>query len=329
MKTFRENATGLKGDSVNDSRSPLNDPFYAESLIIQSKSIVGKMYSRNEYVRFKYDCEINQLVRGYKVWIAEIKRKEREILQQLEAMREEQREILKQQKDLNAIQNNREFINHYKRQKVKRRKNTGALYDIKDTFPLEQQKKHLHLHRVPRQVNKNVKAFEKDTRAQFREKNAHSVLRLPKIAAKEHKEIVLVTKSQQTNLPGILKVKEEEKSAERQVECMNFPAQRDLQSSLLKQESCNLPIRNPVNVQRNVIDDNSINFDKTQVVKQDTENKTSTEDAIEPLWQQDSSSFPSFKAEGRRARAASVPSTNGRDFEVTELTRGRPSSVAA
>lgn len=123
MASFPDKATSAikEDESKKNSRSPLDDPFFAESLIIQSKSIVGRMYSANEYARFKYECELNQLVKEYRVWLAEIKREEREVLGKLECLRHEQRETRQNVENVQlvAAKNNREFIDHYK----KRRRN--------------------------------------------------------------------------------------------------------------------------------------------------------------------------------------------------------------
>ena len=123
MASFPDKAMSAikENQSKKDSRSPLDDPFFAESLIIQSKSIVGRMYSANEYARFKYECELNQLVKEYRVWLAEIKREEREVLGKLECLRQEQRETRHDVENVQlvAAKTNREFIDHYK----KRRRN--------------------------------------------------------------------------------------------------------------------------------------------------------------------------------------------------------------
>lgn len=124
MASSTDKLSPFKNDAAkNNHRSPLNDPFFAESLIIQSKSIVGRMYSANEYVRFKYENELNQLVKEYRVWLAEIKREEREVAGKLDILRREQREMSKERHDFAAIQlvakSNREFIDHYKRRRTK------------------------------------------------------------------------------------------------------------------------------------------------------------------------------------------------------------------
>lgn len=113
MSALKENET------KKNSRSPLDDPFFAESLIIQSKSIVGRMYSANEYARFKYECELNQLVKEYRVWLAEIKREEREVLGKLECVRQEQREMRQDVGNIHLVaeKSNREFIDHYKKRR--------------------------------------------------------------------------------------------------------------------------------------------------------------------------------------------------------------------
>ena len=202
MAFFEDRLAALKSKLSNagskNSRSPLNDPFYAESLIIQSKSIVGRMYSSNEYVRFKYECELNQLVKEYRVWLAEIKRKEREIGVKLDAMRQEQREISKERHNLQAIQlvakTNREFINYYKRRAMNKR-NDGPVQipqtpDSSSMFGREKKR----LLQVPPKAE-SFNDFGKENKLQ-------GVLRLPKIVSKID-SVVQATKQRRPSLPAI------------------------------------------------------------------------------------------------------------------------------
>ena len=194
MASFEDRVTALKSSTGSkNSRSPLDDPFYAESLIIQSKSIVGRMYSSNEYVRFKYECELNQLVKEYRVWLAEIKREEREIGAKLDAMRQEQRDISKERRDLQTIhlvaKTNREFINHYKRRAISKRHDRSVL-PIPQTSTFGHKKKRL----LP------PKAESADDLG--RENKLEKVVRLPKIVSKLD-GVARVTKKRRTSLPAI------------------------------------------------------------------------------------------------------------------------------
>jgi hypothetical protein len=195
MANFEDALSALKSNAGSkNSRSPLNDPFYAESLIIQSKSIVGRMYSSNEYVRFKYECELNQLVKEYRVWLAEIKREEREIGVKLDAMRQEQREISKERHDLKTIQlvakTNREFISYYKRRGMNKRNDRSV-------------------HQVPQTTDSSFFGHEKKRLLQVpqktdfgKENKLQKVLRLPKIVSKLD-GVVQATKKRRTSLPAI------------------------------------------------------------------------------------------------------------------------------
>ena len=199
MAFFEDTLAALKSNAgTKNSRSPLNDPFYAESLIIQSKSIVGRMYSSNEYVRFKYECELNQLVKEYRVWLAEIKREEREIGVKLDAMRQEQREISKERHNLQAIQlvakTNREFINYYKRRAMNKR-NDGSIQIPQTTASSSifgREKKRLL--QVPQKA-RSFNDFGKENKLQ-------KVLRLPKIVSKIDR-VVQATKQRRPSLPAI------------------------------------------------------------------------------------------------------------------------------
>jgi hypothetical protein len=194
MASFEDSVTALKSSTGSkNSRSPLDDPFYAESLIIQSKSIVGRMYSSNEYVRFKYECELNQLVKEYRVWLAEIKREEREIGAKLDAMRQEQRDISKERRNLQTIhlvaKSNREFINHYKRRAISKRHDRSVL-PIPQTSTFGHKKKRL----LP------PKAESADDLG--KENKLEKVVRLPKIVSKLD-GVAQVTKKRRTSLPAI------------------------------------------------------------------------------------------------------------------------------
>ena len=183
MASFEDMLAALKSNAgAKNSRSPLNDPFYAESLIIQSKSIVGRMYSSNEYVRFKYECELSQLVKQYRVWLAEIKREEREIAMKLDAMRQEQRDISKERRDFQAIQlvakTNREFINHYKRRASGKRNHRSVLPipQTSKSFTLANANKRSSLP-VPKKPEMSYTFGGKGSKLQ-------KVVRLPKIVPK-------------------------------------------------------------------------------------------------------------------------------------------------
>ena len=199
MASFEEKLAALKSNAGSkNSRSPLDDPFYAESLIIQSKSIVGRMYSCNEYVRFKYECELNKLVKEYRVWLAEIKREEREIAAKLDAMRSEQRDILKERRDLETIQlvakTNREFINHYKR-RGSHKKNDRSLFhtpQITDSLNFAHDKK-----RLP-QTPQKAESFD----ISGKQNKWQNVIRLPRIVSKVE-GVVRETKMRRTSLPAI------------------------------------------------------------------------------------------------------------------------------
>ncbi|CAB3977133.1 Hypothetical predicted protein [Paramuricea clavata] len=195
MASFEDRVAALKSSTGSkNSRSPLDDPFYAESLIIQSKSIVGRMYSSNEYVRFKYECELNQLVKEYRVWLAEIKREEREIGAKLDAMRQEQRDISKERRDLQTIhlvaKTNREFINHYKRRAISKRHDRSVLSIPQTSTFAGHEKKRL----FPR------KAESADDLG--KENKLKKVVRLPKIVSKLD-GVARVTKKRRTSLPAI------------------------------------------------------------------------------------------------------------------------------
>ena len=199
MASFEEKLAALKSNAGSkNSRSPLDDPFYAESLIIQSKSIVGRMYSCNEYVRFKYECELNKLVKEYRVWLAEIKREEREIAGKLDAMRSEQRDILKERRDLETIQlvakTNREFINHYKRRGSHKRNDRSLFHtpQITDGSNFGHEKKRLP--QTPQKAE-SVDISGKQNKLQ-------KVIRLPKIVSKVE-GVVRETKMRRTSLPAI------------------------------------------------------------------------------------------------------------------------------
>ena len=210
MASFEEMLTALKKNiGAKNTRSPLNDPFYAESLIIQSKAIVGRMYSSNEYVRFKYESELNQLVKEYRVWLAEIKREEREVSAKLDSMRKEQRGIATERRDLQAIQlvakTNREFINHYKRRSVLKRNDRSALQIPPRTaggVAYGQEK------RGSQKVPPKSASFDFGINGNKLKK----VLRLPKIDTKVD-GVARVTKGRRTSLPAISSQHENFKTA--------------------------------------------------------------------------------------------------------------------
>lgn len=182
-------------NSARNSRSPLNDPFFAESLIIQSKSIVGRMYSANESARFKYECELNRLVKEFRVWLGEIQREEREVAGKLDAMRLEQREIGKERRDIEAAQlmarTNREFIDHYKQRRNKASVNHRYLFNdpLKFSNDFRKRKANLKSVRLP-EIVKKVEKVDDRTKSSVRAVN------LPSITSQNHNRNIATTKTQ-------------------------------------------------------------------------------------------------------------------------------------
>lgn len=347
MASFEDKLAALKSNAGSkNSRSPLEDPFYAESLIIQSKSIVGRMYSSNEYVRFKYECELNKLVKEYRVWLAEIKREEREIAAKLDAMRQEQRDILKERRDLEAIQlvakTNREFINHYKRRGSSKRNDRSVFHNppTTDSFASGHEKKRLL------QIPQKAESFDissKQTKLQ-------KVIRLPKIVSKVD-GVVRETKIRRTSLPAISdspltntkigrncmqEIKHE--SYERFSRASRKPEHIKLvQGLLLKTE----PAKENAYENKTVQPSNSIHpIEKTplssvkttlevktdndrKVDKSSEKSKKPEEEVLESIHDEHESSAPPI----RKPRILSAPKSRNENREVLVMAAARPSSV--
>lgn len=261
MAGFQDKLTALTTNAGSkNSRSPLNDPFYAESLIIQSKSIVGRMYSSNEYVRFKYECELNQLVKEYRVWLAEIKRQEREIGAKLDVMRREQREMTKERHDFDAIRlftkTNREFINHYKMRAINKKTDRDGVFQIpetNDSFKFTPKKKRL-LRVLPKCENSNELV---------KEKKMQDVLRLPQIVPKVD-GVALGTQTPQTSLLAISAQRlgtGDTRQLTRAETCGNYP-KRSRQSGYVKL-SQDSPTKEEANTCRTVAQNNESRSETT------------------------------------------------------------------
>ena len=344
MASFEDKLAALKSNAGSkNSRSPLNDPFYAESLIIQSKSIVGRMYSSNEYVRFKYECELNKLVKEYRVWLAEIKREEREIAAKLDAMRQEQRDILKERRDLEAIQlvakTNREFINHYKRRGSNKR-NDHSIFHIPpttDSFTSGYEKKRLL------QVPEKAESFDISSK----QSKLQKVIRLPKIVSKVD-GVVRETKIRQTSLPAISDIpltntkigrdctqEIKHESYERFSRASRKPEHIKLVQGLLKTE----PEKENAHENKTVQPSNSIHavektsslVNSTPKLKTDndrkadksTENSKKSEEVSQSAQDEHESSAPPIG----KPRILSAPKSRSENREVIIMRAARPSSA--
>ena len=318
MGSFEDRLTALKSNVGSKSiRSPLNDPFYAESLIIQSKSIVGRMYSSNEYVRFKYECELNQLIKEYRVWLADIKREEREIGAKLDAMRQEQRDITKERRDFEAIQlvakTNREFINHYKRCGLNKRHDHAS-------FSSSDEKKPLH-------VLANDYAKENALK---------KVIRLPQIVSKVNR-VARVTRERRTSLPAISSRNENIKSAETpktksETAYVKFssPSKKlehvKLVQELLKSEVDKTTQTNSSCMKHHRIEEQSSSANSSIEIKEDIQNKKPEFKQVNVLDQQESSSsLPASTVKKPRILSAPKSRSQSRQVLITAVTR--PSSA--
>ena len=336
MASFEDKLNALKSNAGSKNhRSPLNDPFYAESLIIQSKSIVGRMYSSNESVSFKYECELNQLVKEYRVWLAEIKREEREIGTKLDAMRQEQREISKERRDLEAIQlvakTNREFINHYKRRGINKRNDRSVLQipQTTDSSTFGHEKKRL-LVQVPHKPE-SFDEFGKENKLQ-------KVLRLPKIVSKVD-GVVQATKKRRTSLPAISSPNT--KTGDTQLtkrEVYGKYSRITRQSELIKLVDSSTPKEeNESTTSRSNNSTKHSRIEKTSslaktcvtakparnVVESDTSN--TPEQVLESNNEQESSGLPLGPV--RKPRILSAPKSRSQNREVSLVMVARPSSA--
>jgi hypothetical protein len=317
MASFEDSVTALKSSTGSkNSRSPLDDPFYAESLIIQSKSIVGRMYSSNEYVRFKYECELNQLVKEYRVWLAEIKREEREIGAKLDAMRQEQRDISKERRNLQTIhlvaKSNREFINHYKRRAISKRRDRSVL-PIPQTSNFGREKKRL----LP------PKAESADDLG--KENKLEKVVRLPKIVSKLD-GVARVTKKRRTSLPAISSqnTKTGDKLTKREAYGKSEENNENITSQSIDSikhsgiEKTLSLVKTSVNVKSDIA---------RNVIKSDNSKKPEQMKVVESkLDEEESRALP--LSEVRKPRILSAPKSRGQHRQVSFVTAAtRPTSA--
>ena len=345
MASFEDKLTALKSNAGSkNSRSPLDDPFYAESLIIQSKSIVGRMYSSNEYVRFKYECELNKLVKEYRVWLAEIKREEREIAAKLDAMRQEQRDILKERRDLEAIQlvakTNREFINHYKRRGSNKRNSHSVFHTppTTDSFTSGYEKKRLL------QIPEKAESFDISSK---QSKLMQKVIRLPKIVSKVD-GVVRETKIRRTSLPAISDIpltntkigrdctqEIKHESYERFSRASRKPEHIKLVQGLLKTE----PEKENAHENKTVQPSNSIHAiektsssvnttlklatDNDRKADKSIENSEKPEEVLQSTQDEHESGAPPI----RKPRILSAPKSRSENREVIVMRVARPSSA--